>query len=83
MYRTHPYAECGEFFDEQWPLEETAAVNADAAREPASSFPWLLPLAGLGAWWLWRRLNIALSLRARLARSIPLPIRTRSSSTGC
>lgn len=33
--------------------------------------------------WLWRRLIVALSLGARRTRSIPLPIETRPSSTGC
>jgi hypothetical protein len=33
--------------------------------------------------WLWRRLNVALSFGARRSRSIPLPIGTRPSSTGC
>jgi NAD(P)-dependent dehydrogenase (short-subunit alcohol dehydrogenase family) len=65
MYRADDYSQGGQYFDEQWPLEE--AEERGEPTEFQKALPWLLPTAGLGAWCLWRYLNRepAYSLRGK------------------
>ncbi|MBL8794627.1 MAG: SDR family NAD(P)-dependent oxidoreductase [Planctomycetia bacterium] len=58
MHRAEDYANAKDFFDAQWPLEENEEHSRiTAATEEPSRLPWLLPLAGLGAWLVWRGLR--------------------------